>query len=132
MKFLAVLVTPLILASAAVAQSVNIGAPTSGTILSPGSNFTLDLNRPDSLTGSEEVAVVIALRACGNNPCASPDEVLGDILYNGPYHPQFDSPPDEQPPHQNFSLTVPEYIANGTALLSVTHLTLIGVSFALW
>jgi hypothetical protein len=97
--------------------------------LSPASNFTLELDRPSTLTPSIEVAIVIGLRPCGNTTCAPiSDKGVGDILYNGPYHPQYDDPSDGKPPHQNFTLTVPQYTVSGGALLTVSHFAIVGVS----
>lgn len=65
-----------------------------------------------------------------NGACPAPADVLGNVLYVGPYNPQFPPPPTTQhTPQQNFTVTVPSYFsANNTAQLAVTHLTLIGVS----
>jgi len=41
----------------------------------------------NSLTGSEEVAIVIAINSC-TTTCPSPMNVLGEVLYNGLYKPQ--------------------------------------------
>ncbi|KAI0918246.1 hypothetical protein AcV7_007045 [Taiwanofungus camphoratus] len=75
------------------------------------------------------------MAGCPNNSCSAPgfniSQNLGDILYNGPYDPQYDNvaPPDHKPPHQNFTVQVPSFHGSGeTVTLSVTHLTLVEVS----
>ncbi|EIN13077.1 hypothetical protein PUNSTDRAFT_98137 [Punctularia strigosozonata HHB-11173 SS5] len=131
-------VTALALALGIAAQSIDIGYPTAGLALVPGQNFTVEVDRPDTLTGSTEVAVVIGLRSCGTQPscdAVSAQEDIGSILYNGPYNPVFtlDDPATRfKPPHQNFTVTVPPAEISGLAVLSVTHLSLVGAGpFAL-
>jgi hypothetical protein len=80
----------------------------------------------DTLTGSEEVAVVIGLQSCPETPCISPADLMGQILYNGPFNPQYHE--TYNPPYENFTVQVPSNIASGTALIGVAHVTLIGVS----
>jgi len=80
----------------------------------------------NSLTGSEEVAVVIGLQSCPGTPCIAPADFMGQILYNGPFNPQYHE--TYNPPYENFTIQIPSNIATGTALLGVAHVTLIGVS----
>ena len=80
----------------------------------------------DTLTGSEEVAVVIGLQSCPGTPCISPTDLMGQILYNGPFNPQYHE--TYNPPYENFTVQVPSNIASGTALIGVAHVTLVGVS----
>jgi hypothetical protein len=79
----------------------------------------------NSLTGSEEVAVVIGIQSCATRACISPSEFMGNILYNGQFNPQYHEP--YLPPYQNFTVQVPSSFS-GTALIGVAHVTLIGVS----
>ncbi|KAG8219137.1 hypothetical protein J3R82DRAFT_4954, partial [Butyriboletus roseoflavus] len=79
----------------------------------------------DSLTGSEQVAVVFGLQSCPNHPCASPSDIMGNILYNGPINPQ--SHETYLPPYQNFTVQVPSSVPTGTAMIGVAHLSLVGV-----
>ncbi|KAG2135182.1 uncharacterized protein EDB93DRAFT_1171184 [Suillus bovinus] len=111
-------------AVSAFAQSAAIGYPPQGLSVSPGSNMTVQVERPDSLTGSEEVAVVIGIQSCPGSPCISPADYMGQILYNGPFDPQFHE--TYLPPYDNFTVQIPSSIANGTALLGVAHVTLVG------
>ncbi|KAF7304336.1 hypothetical protein HMN09_00835400 [Mycena chlorophos] len=112
------------------AQSIDIGAPADGSTVTAGSNVVVEVDRPDSLTGSTEVAIVIGLATCqsaGN--CPAPLDFLGTILYNGPYSPEFQnngSGPNK-PPYQNFTVTIPAG-ASGPSQLNVLHLALVGAS----
>ncbi|KZT19187.1 hypothetical protein NEOLEDRAFT_1142357 [Neolentinus lepideus HHB14362 ss-1] len=107
------------------AQSVAIGYPSAGSTISPSSNFTVEIDRPKSLTGSTEVSLIISLR-----PCAASDgsicEEMVTVLYNGGYNLQYSDTGEEKPPHQNFSVAVPQGLEAGYALLSVGHVALVG------
>lgn len=58
-------------------------------------------------------------------------ERLGTTLYNGPFNPQFQSAPPGAPPHQNFTVFVPPTLPAGPAVLTLTHLSLVGVRLLL-
>ncbi|KAJ7820752.1 hypothetical protein B0H14DRAFT_2833230 [Mycena olivaceomarginata] len=78
--------------TAALAQRAGIGAPANGTTVHRGSKITVEIDRPDTLTGSTEVGIVIALHFCGasaESVCQPPEDVLGTILYNGKFKPAF-------------------------------------------
>ncbi|KAJ7348151.1 hypothetical protein DFH08DRAFT_779446 [Mycena albidolilacea] len=130
MKFLYSLVLSSFFATAAFAQNVVIGAPADGTTVTAGSNMTVEVDRPNSLTGSTEVAVVIGFLSCvgfSSETCPPASEILGSILYNGPYDPEFHTNVSRsKPPHQNFTVTIPATARTGPAQLSVTHLSLVG------
>ncbi|VDB91969.1 unnamed protein product [Peniophora sp. CBMAI 1063] len=115
------------LCAGAYAQSINIGAPASGTTIATG-DVVVQVNRPDSLTGSEEVAIVISIAPCNAyGTCFDPADRLGTTLYKGPYNPQFpphNTPQDE--PQQKFTVSIPDSFAGEKALLSVVHLSLVG------
>ena len=76
----------------------------------------------NSLAGSHEVAIVIATNSrtegCLLLMCA-----LGQILYNGPFNP---TSTELGFSNQSFTVKVPT-LDKGTAILSVTHLSLIEV-----
>ncbi|KAI0260653.1 hypothetical protein BC834DRAFT_533081 [Gloeopeniophorella convolvens] len=113
--------------SGAYAQNIAIGSPTDLSAVTPGSNLVVQVNRPNSLTGSQEVAIAISIVSCGNGPCDSPSDRLGSVLYTGGFDPQY--PTERTPqdvPQQNFTVTVPSGLASGTAQLTVTHLSLVG------
>jgi hypothetical protein len=152
MKLVSFLTLASLAVSAAFAQSIEIGYPHHHTHIKPGNNLTVQVERPvrylpttvvfgsvlkqrihwqDTLTPSQEVAIVISLLQCPKKGrCPKPSDVLGTILYAGPYNPQF---PTFQTPHnhpqQNFTVTVPSsFTAHRIARLAVSHLTLVGVS----
>ncbi|KAH7910745.1 hypothetical protein BJ138DRAFT_1101582 [Hygrophoropsis aurantiaca] len=114
----------------AVAQNAAIAHPPQGTSVSPGSSLIVQIERPNTLSGSEEVAVVVGIQSCATRACISPADFMGSILYNGQFSPQDYSP--EIPPYQNFTVQVPSGFANGTALIGVAHLTLIGAGLYPW
>jgi hypothetical protein len=113
-----------LLVTVAFAQSADIGLPIYNQAVSAGSDLIVQVQRPNSLTGSEEVAVVIGLQSCPNRPCTPPSSFMGTILYNGPFNPQYHE--YYLPPYQNFTVQVPASISAGTALIGVAHVTLIG------
>jgi hypothetical protein len=51
---------------------------------------------------------------------------MGTILYQGPFDPQYHE--SDQPPYQNFTVTLPNLIAAGDAQINVAHAALVGVS----
>lgn len=115
--------------SAVFAQSINIGFPLPNTTITPGTNITVQVIRPDSLQSSTNVGMVISMLQCTpNTPCPSPSEILGNLLYVGPFDPEF--PPfftGDNQPQQNFSVQVPsDFECGRTVQLAVTLLTLIG------
>ncbi|KAJ7621003.1 hypothetical protein FB45DRAFT_928101 [Roridomyces roridus] len=119
-----------LLATTALAQNCVIGGPKNGTHVKPGKNITVEVDRPDSLTGSTEVAIIIGFMSCvgfPNSQCPPPDELIGSVLYNGPYNPQFHTNvTPTKPPYQNFSVMIPTTARKGVAQLSVTHVSLVG------
>ncbi|KAG6809480.1 hypothetical protein H0H92_016087 [Tricholoma furcatifolium] len=128
MKFsLTSLIVALSAVSTVYAQGALIGYPPSGTTVSAGSNITVEIDRPNSLSSSTEVAVVIGLISCPTSPCRPVTDGVGTVLYNGPYHPALPPAGSGKPPHQNFTVTVPSDFPTGTAQLGVVHVTLIGV-----
>ncbi|KAH9851612.1 hypothetical protein C2E23DRAFT_829905 [Lenzites betulinus] len=117
-------------------QRIAIGAPAEWSTFKAGSNITVEVDRPMTLTGSEDVAIAIGLWPCAgygedaNRTCAEMDvtQVLGDVLYAGPYSPQLAPPDAYKPPYQNFTVRIPENLAPGQASLGVAHFAIIGAS----
>ncbi|KAF7377903.1 hypothetical protein MSAN_00214000 [Mycena sanguinolenta] len=130
MKFFSSLALSAIFMAGALAQSVDIGAPADGTTVSAGSNITVEIDRPDTLTGSTEIAIIIGFLPCGASAsgCLPPSEGLGTILYNGPFDPEFSSSGGgvNHRPHQNFTVTIPSSASPGVAQLGVAHVALVG------
>ena len=80
-----------------------------------------------TLTGSTEVGISIQLHHCTQTPCEDIGIWLGNLLYAGPYNPQF-GPGFFGEPQQNFTVTIPDSFPSGPALLSVGHANVVGVS----
>ncbi|KAI0695751.1 hypothetical protein C8T65DRAFT_664692 [Cerioporus squamosus] len=112
--------------SSVLAQRIAIGAPAEWTNVQPGQNITVRVDRPNTLSSSEEVAIVIGLWPCGGTACANIDvqEVLGTVLYKGAYEPLLVAP--GLPPFQNFTVTVPSHFEAQQISLAVAHFSLIG------
>ena len=81
------------------------------------------------MTGSTDIGIAITLQHCTQNPCADVSEDLGSILYAGAFNPQFEQDGVAfGEPHENFTVQIPAGFQTGTAVLSVPHSVLIGVS----
>ncbi|CAL1712135.1 unnamed protein product [Somion occarium] len=117
------------LVASTLAQRIAIGAPADGTKVPAGTSLTVEVDRPNSLTGSQEVAIAIGLSSCSrfpNGSCGSVDtsQILGTILYAGGYSPKFVE--SNKPPYQNFSVDIPPNFPLGDASLTVSHFSLVG------
>ncbi|KAE9398512.1 hypothetical protein BT96DRAFT_33287 [Gymnopus androsaceus JB14] len=89
------------------------------------------IEQPNSLSSIKQVAIVIGLVHCeSESSCPGPTNELGTILYSGSFNPQYATPPGTLPPHQNFSLQVPETFAVGYAQLGVAHMYLLGAGLS--
>ena len=109
--------------------------PAASTSLVVSSHSTIAstvLNMPpqDALTSILQVAIILGITTCPGNSCpiinpSSPGGV-GDVLFSGPWDPQANGPP-QLGFHQNFTVEVPQ-LPSGEALLTLTHLELVGVS----
>ncbi|KAI0772275.1 hypothetical protein BC629DRAFT_1595480 [Irpex lacteus] len=114
------------------AQNAYIALPVHGSSITRGTNITVQVTKPNSLTGSTSVALAIGLRSCEPSTTAwSPscktipsEGVFGDVLYSGSFSPVYHEP--ALPPYQNFTVYVPQGFAEGSAVLSVAHF------FAAW
>ncbi|KAJ5904717.1 uncharacterized protein N7473_001633 [Penicillium subrubescens] len=118
------IISPVVLASVSLAQNSIIGLPTTGYTVTKGSNVTVQVQRLNSLTGSTEIAVVIGVSSCASIACRPAGEVMGTILYQGPFDPQHHE--SSQPPYQNFTVTLPNLIAAGNAQINVARAALVG------
>ncbi|KAI0669155.1 hypothetical protein C8Q78DRAFT_1080453 [Trametes maxima] len=121
-------------ASLAAAQMVVILSPAPQSTLAPGDQFVVDVDRPDTLTPSQEVSVAIGLLSCAGiappGTCDGVDstEELGRVLFAGPYTPQLR--PGGSDLFQNFTVTVPDNFPSGAAALSVAHFSLVGAGLS--
>ncbi|KAI6153001.1 hypothetical protein BKA82DRAFT_4085049 [Pisolithus tinctorius] len=107
----------------ALAQSMEILAPPAGTTLTPGNNFTVQLQMSNFPENIDVVAVVIGLQHCLGTQCDPPTEVMGSILYQGPF-----TPPVGQLT-TNYSVAVPSSFSSGTAQLGVINFFMVGAGY---
>ncbi|KNG88757.1 hypothetical protein ANOM_002819 [Aspergillus nomiae NRRL 13137] len=114
------------LAAAVSAQNAGIGFPTKDQEITAGENLVVQIQRPNSLTGSKEMGVAIGVASCASRPCMAPKDTLGTLLYNGPFKPEYHE--TSQPPYQNFTVTIPDSIAKGDAQINVAHVAIVGAS----
>ncbi|KAI0712905.1 hypothetical protein C8Q72DRAFT_220600 [Fomitopsis betulina] len=116
------------LALAAVAQNINIALPAALTTVNAGDNITVQVEKPNSLTGSTEVGIAISLKSCNGftGGCDAVDisEVLGRTLLISQWAPTYHE--GGWYPYFNFSVTIPAGFQSGDAILSATHLVLVG------
>ncbi|KAL4770064.1 hypothetical protein BDW60DRAFT_193423 [Aspergillus nidulans var. acristatus] len=116
----------LTLAATALAQTAGLNLP-GGTNLTAGSDVVVQVTRPNSLTGSTELAVAIGLQSCPKNHCVPADEMLGTAqLYHGDFNPQYHE--YYLPPYENFTVTIPASTPKGMAVVAVAHAALVGAS----
>ncbi|OJJ95763.1 hypothetical protein ASPACDRAFT_1891584 [Aspergillus aculeatus ATCC 16872] len=112
----------------ALAQNAAIGLPKAGQTVQPGQSLTVQVQRPNTITGSQEMAVAIGFQSCASGNCYAADEYMGTILYNGAFNPVYHE--YYLPPYENFTVTVPASAAAGQAVIGVAHATLVGASAA--
>jgi hypothetical protein len=143
MKFLSFILA-LALPILALAQNVVISYPPEGQLIVPGEDFIVKVSLPvrlcypiitystadlcatqGSLTGSTQVSVAIGVASCASAPCRSPADILGDVVYSGPYTPIAYS--NVEPEYQNFTVSVPNGFPVGPAQLNIAHFYLVGV-----
>ncbi|OAX38184.1 hypothetical protein K503DRAFT_179190 [Rhizopogon vinicolor AM-OR11-026] len=118
------LVSTILMAVSVCAQGANINEPIPGSSIAAGSNFTVQIGLPDTLTGSEEIAIVIGIQSCTSGNCLPVSEDMGTILYEGPFNPQFGSGASD--PYEDFSVQLPASFATGQAQLGLAHFNLVG------
>ncbi|KAL5478365.1 hypothetical protein ACEPAI_2549 [Sanghuangporus weigelae] len=128
MQVLAVLLT---FVAAALAQRISIGAPVADQTLTAGAPTSVSVLKPDSLSASSEVGIAILIHHCNQSPCEDASEQMGSLLYTGSFNPQRGAG-FHGAPVQNFSVTIPESIQPGPAVLSVAHANLIGAGPSLF
>ncbi|KAJ5550393.1 hypothetical protein N7461_005091 [Penicillium sp. DV-2018c] len=108
----------------AFAQRAMIGLPHPGQRIHSGKDVVIQVQRPNFQSSSEELGIAIGLTSCASSPCRDADEVLGTILYNGPFKPVYHE--SSQPPYQNFTVKVPSSATVGKSQINVAHAALIG------
>ncbi|EIW81130.1 hypothetical protein CONPUDRAFT_165348 [Coniophora puteana RWD-64-598 SS2] len=114
------LVAVALFVASAMSQAINISSPPSGQTVLAGEKLDVEVTRQNSLTPSEEVAIVIGVSSCTDeNSCPNPSQAIQHVLYNGKY----------EAPHQNITVTLPSSLNGGHAVLSVTHFSLVGAGY---
>ncbi|KAI0357403.1 hypothetical protein OH77DRAFT_1377589, partial [Trametes cingulata] len=94
--------------------------------LFPGESVVVDIDRVPSLTGSQDVAVVIGIQSCvGRAPAGTCDGVItsgniGTPLFSGLYNPQ-PVGHGHSDLFQNYTVTIPDFLPAGAAVLAVAH-----------
>ncbi|KIJ69723.1 hypothetical protein HYDPIDRAFT_120694 [Hydnomerulius pinastri MD-312] len=122
MQFLS-LVALTATAAVATASTIEIGYPTPGATLKVGPNIQAQIIRPNSIEGCIEVGIALGVNSCTNGVCPSPADQIGAVLYSGSYNPTGKL---EGAEFENFTVVVPEFLAPGEAIFTLTHLCLIG------
>ncbi|KAF8638995.1 hypothetical protein AX17_001797 [Amanita inopinata Kibby_2008] len=124
MKILAII--PFALATAELAQSIVIGFPPPGGTIRAGRKFTIEIDQPISIQGPINVGIALGLNSCRRSPCPTPEQVMGRILFAGPFTPKPAAPGTHKPPHENFTVEVPHNFPKGPAQLNVAYFALFG------
>ncbi|KAJ8584198.1 hypothetical protein M405DRAFT_712041, partial [Rhizopogon salebrosus TDB-379] len=96
-------------------QNAYINEPVPGSSIAAGANFTVQIGLSDTLTGTEEIAIVIGIQSCPSGSCLPVSEDLGTVLYEGPFNPQFGSGADD--PYEDFSVQLSTSFPTGQAQL---------------
>jgi len=127
MKLASFLTLASLAVSAAFAQNVQIGFPDPNSYVTAGKNITVQVEQPDTIASLQPIVIVISMLLCQSTPCPAPSSELGNVLFTGPFNPQFPPPPTTQHiPQQNYTVQVPSFPSGSKAQLSVTELILIG------
>ncbi|KAG2132202.1 hypothetical protein BD769DRAFT_1603896 [Suillus cothurnatus] len=110
--------------SATLAQTIELGFPQNGDSFTPGQEVVAQVIQPQSIESCIQVDIVLAIDNCVNGSCPKPAVALGSVLYAGHWIPE------SYPPggfYQNFTVTIPSYLAKGPAIFTLTYLCLLGV-----
>ncbi|KAL4883564.1 hypothetical protein BJY04DRAFT_184897 [Aspergillus karnatakaensis] len=119
------LFTSITLAATALAQNVFVNLP-DGSDLIAGDEITVQVTRPNSLTGSTEIGIAIGIQPCGTGHCYDATSVLGTKLYTGSFTPAYHE--STGLPYENFTVTIPETAQSGPAVVGVAHAALVGAA----
>ncbi|KAJ5820023.1 hypothetical protein N7474_005614 [Penicillium riverlandense] len=123
MKFIAPLAA---FASVALAQNAHIAFP-HGATATAGDEYLIQIQQPDSLTSLMNFGIAIGISSCAQSKCLPAKEEIGDVLYAGPFNPEFHQTGGHGP-YQNFTVKIPKYLAAGKAQINVAHAYLLGAS----
>ncbi|PYH48541.1 uncharacterized protein BP01DRAFT_353705 [Aspergillus saccharolyticus JOP 1030-1] len=120
------LITLAACATTALAQGIFINSPPANSQLQVGETITVQVARGDYIQAMTEIGIAIGIQSCPDTrPCAPPNEYLQDLLYTGPFDPEYHT--DFYDEYQNFTLTVPD--VTGPAQIGVTRAYLVGAGY---
>ncbi|KAG1743640.1 uncharacterized protein EDB91DRAFT_1125208 [Suillus paluster] len=111
--------------SATFAQTIELGTPKNGENFFPGQEVTAQVIQPESMASCIQVGIALAINNCANDICPAPADALGSVLYAGSWTPENHQVGGS---YQNFTVTLPSYLAEGPAIFTLTHLCLLGAA----
>ncbi|KAH7923629.1 hypothetical protein BV22DRAFT_1196570 [Leucogyrophana mollusca] len=109
--------TTLLAATATAYASLQIGFPTNGASFRQGEKSHVQVVRPGAIEDCTEVGIVIDVVHCGKT-CPKPGKHAGYALYKGPFKPTHQKIGGD---YENFTVTFPESLKTGKALLTLTN-----------
>ncbi|KIJ69747.1 hypothetical protein HYDPIDRAFT_77261 [Hydnomerulius pinastri MD-312] len=123
MKFFSVAAVLATAVASVFGQTIELGYPTNGAVLTAGQNFNAQVIQPESMASCIQVGIALAVNSCSNGVCPQPTEQLGSVLYAGPWTPTGHA---QGGFYQNFTVQVNDYMPKGQAIFTLTHLCLLG------
>ncbi|KIJ69746.1 hypothetical protein HYDPIDRAFT_77599 [Hydnomerulius pinastri MD-312] len=105
-------------------QTIELGYPVDGAVLTAGQDFSAQVILPYSMASCIQVGIALAVNSCSNGVCPQPTSQLGDVLYAGAWNPTTLKPGYGL--YQNFTVQISEYMTQGPAVFTLTHLCLLG------
>lgn len=123
MKLYAFVAVLAVMVASAFGQTIELGSPQNGDVLTIGQNFTVQVVQPDSLASVIQIGIALAIDSCSNGVCPQPTSQLGEVLYAGPWTPTGHA---EGGFYQNFTVQVGEYTNPGPAVFTLVHSCLLG------
>ncbi|KAI5993581.1 hypothetical protein EDD15DRAFT_2266306 [Pisolithus albus] len=123
MKLYAFVTVLAMMAASAFGQTIELGSPQNGDVLTIGQNFTVQVVQPESMASVIQIGIALAIASCNNGVCPQPTSQLGDVVYAGPWTPTAHA---EGGFYQNFTFQVGEYSTPGPAVFTLVHSCLLG------
>ncbi|KAI6040410.1 hypothetical protein EDC04DRAFT_2894146 [Pisolithus marmoratus] len=123
MKLYAFITIIAVIVGCALGQTIELGSPQNGDVLTIGQDFTVQVVQPGSIASVIQIGIALAIDNCSNGVCPQPTDQLGDVLYAGAWTPTGHA---EGGFYQNFTVQVGEYFPVGPAVFTLTHFCLLG------
>ncbi|KIM73515.1 hypothetical protein PILCRDRAFT_829099 [Piloderma croceum F 1598] len=124
MKFLSLVTTVFMIATAALAQNITIGSPANNTKVSPGETIIVQIMKPNGLSSSMDISAVIAINTCTTSCPSLPQQQLGVVVFAGPFSPVQSGFGYAA---QNYTVQLPSSLPTGKEVLLIAlHFGLIG------